>query len=66
MWSKDNIVGILLLAFCAVAGAILIVAIITGDRPTVPDQARIPIAVVGGGLFVALTWQRISAWFKRR
>ncbi|MCA9833124.1 MAG: hypothetical protein KC435_04210 [Thermomicrobiales bacterium] len=66
MWWRENIIGILLLIFCAVAAAIMISAIITGERPTVPAAARIPITIIGVVGMGALLWQQVSRWFRNR
>lgn len=66
MFRSENIIGILLLVFCAVVMVILMVAIVTGERPTVPSAAKIPIAIIGGGAMAYLIWQQISRWMKRR
>lgn len=66
MFDRENLTGILLLVFCAVAALIMVNAIITGDTPTVPANLRTPLTVLGIGLFGILIWQRVSAWLKRR
>ncbi|MCO5214943.1 MAG: hypothetical protein M9953_03235 [Thermomicrobiales bacterium] len=66
MFRSENIIGILLLVFCAVVAVILVMAIVTGERPTVPPVARIPVAIIGGGAMAYLIWQQISRWLKRR
>lgn len=66
MFRSENIIGILLLIFCAVVAVILVMAIVTGERPTVPSAARIPVAIIGGGAMAYMIWQQISRWLKRR
>lgn len=66
MWRRENLIGILLLIFCAVAAIIMISAIITGERPTVPAAARIPITIVGVIGMGALLWQQLSRWLRKR
>lgn len=56
----------LLLLFCAVTAVILIVAIITGETPTVPPAMRVPITVVGIGAVLLMLWQRFSGRFRRK
>lgn len=53
MFRRENLVGILLLAFCVVVGAVMVQAIITGERPTVnlPAWAAWPLgAIFIGGI----------------
>lgn len=65
MFERDNLIGILLLVFCAVAAVIMVNATITGDMPTVPEPVRIPLTVAGVLLFVGMLWQRFGKHFRR-
>jgi hypothetical protein len=55
MFRRENLVGILLLGLMAVVAAVLVRAIVTGERPTVdlPEWLAWPLGVifVGGILF---------------
>lgn len=66
MFGRENLIGILLLLFCAVTAVILITAIITGETPTVPPAMRVPITVIGIGAVLAMLWQRFSGRFRRK
>lgn len=57
MFRRENLVGILLLVLMAVIGAVMIVAIVTGERPEVdlPAWAVWPLgAIFVGGLLYGL------------
>ncbi len=66
MFGRENIIGILLLLFCAVVAVIMVTAIITGETPTVPPALRIPITVIGIGAVLLMLWQRFSGRFRRK
>lgn len=66
MFSRENYIGILLLALCAVAAVILIVAIITGDTPTVPKPLEVPLTIIGFVAIAATLWLRFSGRFRRK
>lgn len=65
MFGRENIIGILLLVFCAVVALIMVNAIITGETPTVPENLRVPFTVIGIGAMVIVLWQRFSGRFRR-
>lgn len=66
MFGRENLIGILLLLFCAVTAVIMVTAIITGEMPTVPPAMRVPITVIGIGAVVLMLWQRFSGRFRRK
>lgn len=66
MFERENLIGILLLIFCAVVGVVMVNAIITGEIPTVPENLRVPFTVGGIVLMLAVLWQRFSGRFKRK
>lgn len=66
MFGRENIIGILLLLFCAVVAVIMVTATITGETPTVPPALRIPITVIGIGAVLLMLWQRFSGRFRRK
>ena len=66
MFGRENLIGILLLLFCAVTAVIMVTAIITGEMPTVPPTLRVPITVIGIGAVVLMLWQRFSGRFRRK
>ena len=54
MLRRENLIGLLLLLFCAVSAAVMIRAIITGERPQVdlPPALAWPLGIVFVGLLV--------------
>ena len=66
MFGRENLIGMLLLLFCAVTAVILMVAIVTGETPTVPPALRVPLIVIGIGAVLVMLWQRFSGRFRRK
>lgn len=66
MFERENLTGILLLVFCAVAAVIMVNAIITGETPSVPAPLRIPFTVAGVLLMIGVFWQRFGNRFRRK
>jgi predicted anti-sigma-YlaC factor YlaD len=66
VFGRENLIGMLLLLFCAVTAVIMIVAIITGETPTVPSAMRVPITVIGIAAVLVVLWQRFSGRFRRK
>lgn len=66
MFERENMTGILLVVFCAVAAVIMVNAIITGEIPTVPERLRVPFTVAGVLLFIGVLWQRFGDRFRRK
>lgn len=66
MFGRENIIGILLLCLCGVAAFILIIAIVNGEMPRVPENAAAPITLAGIVLMGILFWRQISRWFRRK
>ena len=54
MLRRENLIGLLLLLFCAVSAAVLIRAIITGERPQVdvPPALAWPLGIAFVGLLL--------------
>lgn len=54
MLRRENLIGLLLLLFCAVAGAVMVRAIITGERPEVdlPPMVSWPLGIAFVGLLL--------------
>lgn len=65
MFRGENIIGILLLALCAVVAFIMITAIVTGKQPSVPDGMSTPITIIGVGAILIVLWQRFGSRFRR-
>jgi len=66
VFGRENLIGMLLLLFCAVTAVILMVAIVTGETPTVPPALRVPLTVIGIGAVLVMLWQRFSGRFRRK
>lgn len=65
MFSRENIIGILLLVLCGVVALALIGNIITGETPTVPSHLKTPFTIVGIGAAIVLFWMRFSNRFRK-
>lgn len=66
MFERENLIGILLLVFCAVAAVIMVNAIVTGVTPTVPEPMRIPLTVAGVLLMIGVLWQKFGHRIRRK
>lgn len=66
MFERENLTGILLLVFCAVVAVIMVIAIITGEIPTVPDRLRLPFTIGGIVLMLGVLWQRFGNRLRRK
>lgn len=66
MFERENVTGILLLAFCAVVAVIMVNAIITGEIPSVPENLRAPFTIGGIVLMGVYFWRHFASRFKRK
>lgn len=65
MFRRENAVGILLLILVGVVSAILVVAIVTGRPPSVPEGMGTPLTVFGFIMVAIMLWQRFGSRFRR-